>query len=70
MPINCKENMIIIMPATILSEFEYSNNKFPINEAVAPKKIKTNENPSENKMVFNKTFFLCSTISLRLCPEI
>ena len=48
---------MIIRPATILNEFEYSSNKFPINEAVAPKEIKTSENPSENKIVLSKIFF-------------
>ncbi len=66
---NCKENSIIIKPATIRNELECSNNKFPISEAVAPKEMKTNENPSENKIVFNKTFFCFSAISPRLSPE-
>mgnify|MGYP003304145497 CR=1 FL=1 len=33
------------------------------------KLMKTNENPSGNKIVFNKTFFCFSAISPRLSPE-
>ena len=50
-------------------EFNW-NNKFPINEAVAPKPIKTNEKPKVNKTVFKIIFFCFSTISPRLSPEI
>ena len=67
---SCKENIMITIPAAILNEFEYSKNKFPINEAVAPKEIKTSENPSENKIVLSMIFFFFSTISPRLSPDI
>ena len=55
-PISCKEKIIIIIPAIILKLLEFCNNKFPIKEAVAPKLIKTRENPTVNKIVFKTTF--------------
>ena len=46
-----------MIPAIILRVFEFSNNIFPMKDAVAPKQINTIENPKENKTVFKITFF-------------
>ena len=40
----------IIIPAIILRVLEFSNNIFPIKDAVAPKLINTSEKPRENKL--------------------
>ena len=42
----------------------------PTAEAVAPKIIKTIENPNENKIVFIRTFFLSCSISFKFFPVI
>ncbi len=46
-PSSCNENIIIIIPATILNCWEFWSNNFPSIDAVAPKIINTNENPKE-----------------------
>ena len=68
MPNIWSENRIIKIPAAILSSLDKNNNILPTAEAVAPKIIKTIENPKENKIVFTKTFFLSCSISLRFFP--
>ena len=51
-----------MIPAIILRVFEFSNNIFPIKDAVAPKVINTSEKPKENKTVFKIIFFCFSTL--------
>ena len=46
------------MPAIILNSFEFDKRNFPIKVAAAPKKIKTMENPTVNKMIGIKLTFL------------
>ena len=57
-PINCKENNIITIPAAILRVFELTKKKFPINVAVEPNAINTKENPKVKKIVLVITKFL------------
>ena len=47
-----RENKIIKIPAAIRNSLDINNNILPTAEAVAPKIIKTNENPNANKIVF------------------
>ena len=54
---------MIKIPAAILNSLDKNNNILPTAEAVAPKMIKTIENPNENKIVFIRTFFLSCSIS-------
>ena len=49
---------MITIPAAILSSFERNKSMFPTAEAVAPRIIKTNEKPNENKIVLIKTILL------------
>ena len=65
MPINWRENNIIITPAMNLKIFEFTKKKFPINDAVDPNAIKTKEKPKVKKMVLitTKFFFLYFILS-------
>ena len=47
----CKENNIITTPAAILNSLVRNKSMLPTAEAVAPKIMKTNEKPRENKIV-------------------
>ena len=49
-PISCKEKIIIIIPAKILNICEFCKRIWPKKDAVAPKIIKTVENPKQNKI--------------------
>ena len=57
-PSNWNEKSIITTPAIILKVSELFRKKFPINVAVNPKDIKTNENPKVKKMVLTNIKFL------------
>ena len=59
------------MPATILKIFELFKKNFPINDAVEPKAIKTQEKPRVKKIVLKIIKFLFfSAILLNDVPEI
>ena len=47
----CSENIIMIIPAPILSWYELSRISEPKNVAVAPKLMNTIENPTANKII-------------------
>ena len=61
---------MIKIPAAILNSLDKNNSILPTAEAVAPKIIKIIENPSENKIVFKRTFFLSFSISFKFFPVI
>ena len=69
-PSSCNENIIIIIPATILNCWEFWSKNFPSTDAVAPKIINTNENPKENNINGSKFIFLFSNNSFNDCPDI
>ena len=71
MPSNWNEKSIITTPAIILKVSELLRKKFPINVAVKPKDIKTNENPNVKKTVLTniKLLFFCLRL-LNDVPEI
>lgn len=62
-PINCKDKIIIIIPATILKISEFCKKICPIKETVAPRIIKTVEKPRQNSKRGVKFIFLFSKIS-------
>jgi len=70
-PINWSEKNIIITPAIILKISELVKKKFPINEAVEPKAIKTKEKPKVKKIVLItiKLVFFSTSLSNDV-PEI
>ena len=70
-PIRWREKKIIIKPAKILKLSEFDKKKFPTNEAVDPKAIKTNEKPKVKKIVLMtiKSPFFFSSL-LKDVPEI
>ena len=57
-PINWRENIIKIIPATILKIFELTKKNRPMNVAVEPKIIKTKEKPRVKKIVLMIIKFL------------
>ena len=69
-PINCRENIIIIKPATILNVCEFCKNICPKNDAAAPNIIKTNEKPNVNSINGIKFIFFFSSNSFKEAPEI
>ena len=69
-PINCREKIIIIKPATILNWLKFCNKIFPRADALAPNTINTNENPKENNNNGIKLTFLLEVNSFNDCPEI
>ena len=55
----------------ILKILEFTKKKFPINEAVEPKAIKTKEKPKVKKIVLTTIkFFFFSTSLSKDVPEI
>ena len=52
-PINCKEKIIITIPATILKISEFCKSVCPKQDADAPSIIKTVEKPKQNKIKGN-----------------
>ena len=60
----------MIVPATILRVFELSKTNDPKNVAVAPKLIKTIENPTVKRTIGNKFILFFSSSSLRVEPDI
>ncbi len=70
-PINWRENNIIIIPATILKIFELTKKNWPMNVADEPNTIKTKENPKVKKIVLiNIKFLFFSFILSNDVPEI
>ena len=70
-PINWRENNIMIKPAIILKIFELDKKNFPIKEAVEPKAINIKEKPKVKKIVLITIKFLFfSFILLNDVPEI
>ena len=70
-PNSWRENNIIMEAAMILKILELTKKKFPINEAVNPSAIKTNEKPKVKKIVLKiikLPFFF--EISSSVDPEI
>ena len=63
-PSNWNEKNIITTPAIVLKISELLRKKFPINVAVKPKVIKTNENPNVKKIVLKNIKFLFFCLSL------
>ena len=59
---------MITIPAAILNSLERNKSIFPTAEAVAPRIIKTNEKPNENKIVFIKTILFSLSISFKFFP--
>ena len=53
-PNNCKENIMIIIPAIILNVSEFFNKAWLKKDADAPSKMKTVEKPKQNKKLSNK----------------
>jgi hypothetical protein len=49
-PINWREKIIITIPATILKISEFCKSVWPKNDADAPNRTKTVENPKQNKI--------------------
>ena len=71
MPINWRENNIMMIPATILKIFELIRKILPINEALDPRVIKTKEKPKVKKIVLKTIkFFFLSFILSNDVPEI
>ena len=68
-PINWREKIMIIKPATILKTSEFCKNIWPITDAVAPKRINTVEKPRQNKISGFKLFFFWLIISCKDCPD-
>ena len=68
-PIICRENKMITIPAIILNGNELLNRNLPKKVADAPKIINTIENPAANKITGNKLIFFFSNNSLRELPE-
>ena len=60
---------MIMIPAITLKIFEFCRNICPITDAVAPKIIKTVENPKQNKTNGETLFLFLSIISCKDCPE-
>ena len=57
----CKEKIIIIIPAKILSISEFCKSACPRKDAEAPKAIKTLEKPKQNRIKENRfVFFDCN----------
>ena len=70
-PINWRENNIMIIPAIILKTFELTKKNCPINVAVEPNAMKTKENPKVKKIVLiNIKFPFFSFILSNDVPEI
>ena len=57
-PINCKEKIIITIPAIILKVSEFCKSVWPKKDADAPKIINTVEKPEQNKIKGNMFIFL------------
>ena len=64
----CREKIIIINPAIILSGKELYNKNLPKNVAEAPKIINTIEKPIVNKNIGNKFILFFSSNSSNLLP--
>ena len=69
-PINCRENIIIIKPAIILNVSEFCSNTCPKQEAAAPNIIKTKEKPKVNNINGLMLIFLLSNNSFKEFPVI
>ena len=69
-PINCKEKIIITIPATILKISEFCKRVWPKKDADAPKIINTVEKPKQNKIKGNMFIFFDFKISCNDWPEI
>ena len=57
-PINWREKIIITIPAKILNTSEFCKSVWPKNDADAPKRTNTVENPKQNKINGKKLIFL------------
>ena len=57
-PTNCKEKIIITIPAAILKISEFCRSFCPKKDAEAPKIINTVENPAQNKINGKNFIFL------------
>ena len=68
-PRRWSEKNIIIIPAVILKVSEFVKKKFPINDAVDPKAIKTKEKPSEKNIVLITIKFFLSPSFSYVVPE-
>ena len=70
-PINWREKVISTIPAIILKIFELNKKNWPINVAVEPKAIKTEEKPKVKKIVLmTNKFLFFSLILSNDVPEI
>ena len=69
-PNNCKENIMIIIPAMSLNVSEFFNKAWLKKDADAPSKMKTVEKPKQNKTNGIIFTFLLSKISFNDWPEI
>ena len=58
-PINWREKIIITIPAKILNTSEFCKSVWPKNDADAPKRTNTVENPKQNKINGKKFIFFC-----------
>ena len=66
----CSEKRIITSPAATLSSTEFWSNTCPKKVEAAPNTIKTNENPTVNKIIGIKFTFFFSINSFNELPEI
>ena len=69
-PINWREKIIITIPAKILNTSEFCKSVWPKNDADAPKRTNTVENPKQNKINGKKFIFFLFNISCKDWPEI
>ena len=69
-PINCKEKIIITIPAIILKVSEFCKSVWPKKDADAPKMINTVEKPKQNKIKGSIFIFFDFKISCNDWPEI